>query len=280
MTRWLVTGAGGQLGTHLLRLLGPSAVGLPRASLDLTCAASVTDALSRLRPSVVINAAVYTAVDDAETHSSEAFAVNATAVSTLASACASVGARLIHVSTDYVFDGRATRPYETTDAPNPLTAYGRTKLAGEQAALAAGATVVRTAWVYGGPGRNFVDTMLSLAESRPTVDVVADQVGSPTWVADLAAALVAVPAGAGLVHFVNSGTASWYEFARSIFEFAGHDPARVRPTTSATFPRPAPRPAWSVLSTASWTALGLPEPRPWQDALRDCIAELNPSGAG
>lgn len=272
MTRWLVVGAGGQLGTHLMRLLGPCATGLGRAELDVTVPSSVRAALDSVRPDVVINAAGYTAVDAAEHEEDRAYAVNATAVGTLADACSGVGARLIHVSTDYVFDGNASRPYEVSDEPGPQTCYGRTKLAGERLALAAGATVVRTAWVYGGPGPNFVDTMLGLAATRPSVDVVDDQIGSPTWVRDLAAALIAVPDEAGLVHFANSGTASWYELARAVFSLAGHDPSRVRPVSSEAFVRPARRPPWSVLSTSSWTALGMPTPRPWIDALRECLA--------
>lgn len=264
--RWLITGANGQLGTALTTLLGRSAVPLSRAELDVTCAEAVAAAVAEINPDVVVNAAGWTAVDDAETAEDEAHAANATAVAHLAAAA---GPRLVQLSTDYVFDGTAQRPYEIDDRPAPHTAYGRTKLAGEQAALAAGATVVRTAWLYGGPGRNFVDTMLGLAQSQQTVDVVSDQIGSPTWVGDLAGALISLGPRGGRYHFVNTGRASWFELARATFELAGHDPERVRPVPTSAVPRPAPRPAWSVLSTASWTTTGLATPRPWRDALAD-----------
>jgi dTDP-4-dehydrorhamnose reductase len=273
-----VTGAGGQLGTHALRLLGDSAVGLTSAELDITDAAAVADAIATHRPDVVLNAAAYTAVDAAETDEAAAVAVNADAPRHLAEALARAGGRLIHVSTDYVFAGDADTPYEPDHPVGPKTAYGRTKLAGEvavRAALPDRGDVVRTAWVYGGPSANFVDTMLRLERSRDTVDVVDDQIGCPTYVADLAAALVALgrsPAPAAVRHFVNAGQASWYDLARETFRLAGADPDRVRPVSSAAFARPAPRPAWSVLSTRSWTAAGLPAPRPWQDALAAALA--------
>jgi dTDP-4-dehydrorhamnose reductase len=270
--RWLITGAGGQLGSTLSPLLGSSAVALKRADLDITSASAVRACVEDVRPDVVINAAGWTDVDAAESYQDAAYEVNATAAGHLAAA---VGARLVHISTDYVFDGTADRPYEVSDEPAPRTAYGRTKLAGEQVALATGATVVRTAWVYGGPGPNFVDTMLRLAGTQPTIDVVADQIGSPTWVGDLAAALVSLGSSGlpgGVLHFVNAGQASWFDLAQATFELAGHDPARVRPVPTSAVPRPAPRPAWSVLSTASWTATGLPDPRPWRQALSDCLA--------
>jgi dTDP-4-dehydrorhamnose reductase len=270
--RWLVTGAGGQLGSHLVSLLGESAVGVDHAALDITSLPAVRACVADVRPDVVVNAAGWTGVDAAETSADAAFLVNATAVGHLA---AVAGPRLIQVSTDYVFAGDADRPYSTSDVPAPRTVYGRSKLAGEQAASAAGATVVRTAWVYGGPGPNFVDTMMRLAHSQPAVDVVTDQVGSPTWVRDLAAGLIALGPRGGLFHFVNGGQASWYDLARATFALAGFDPERVRPVPTSAVPRPAPRPSWSVLSTSSWTAAGLPAPRPWQDALESCLRLRN-----
>ena len=277
MTRWLITGARGQLGSRLLDLLGPDAVGVGRAELDVTSAAAVDRLVADVRPDVVVNAAAYTAVDAAESHEDDAFAVNAAGPGHLAAALARHGGRLLHVSTDYVFAGTAGRPYEADDPTGPRTAYGRTKLVGERAVLAAlpSAWVIRTAWMYGGPGANFVDTMLRLAATEPTVDVVADQTGSPTYVADLAAGLVTLGTSAaapGVLHYVNSGTASWFELARAVFRDSGQDPDRVRPTTSARFVRPAARPPWSVLSTASWTARGLPPPRDWRTALRAYLA--------
>jgi dTDP-4-dehydrorhamnose reductase len=280
--RWLVTGAGGQLGQRLqarLAAAGEVFVAVTRAELDIADVAAVGALVDTHRPAVVINAAAYTKVDDAEAHETDADRVNHVGARVLAEAVAGTGGRLVHVSTDYVFAGDAERPYEVDDPIGPRSAYGRTKLAGEQAVLEAlpdRGHIVRSAWVYGGPGPNFVDTMLRLEKERDTVDVVTDQIGSPTSAADLAAALVelgssAVPAG--VLHFVNAGQASWCELARETFRLAGADPSRVRPTDTASFPRPAPRPAWSVLSTTAWTSAGLTAPRAWQAALADVIAE-------
>ena len=277
MTRYLVTGAGGQLGSHLAaQLPGNDVVALTRAELDITSATAVDAAVRSARPDVVLNAAAYTAVDAAETDEDAAYAVNAAGPAVLAAALAEHGGRLIHMSTDYVFDGTADRPYEPTDPTGPRTAYGRTKLAGETAALAALPTscVVRSAWIYGGPGTNFVDTMIKLEQTRDTVDVVADQVGSPTWVGDLATGLVALadsPVTGRVLHYANGGTASWFDLAQAVFSGVGADPQRVRPVTSAEFVRPAPRPAWSVLSTAAWRRCGLPHPRDWRAALAACL---------
>ncbi|MDT4920933.1 MAG: dTDP-4-dehydrorhamnose reductase [Pseudonocardiales bacterium] len=280
VTRWLVTGARGQLGTHLTALLDPSTVvAVGRAELDVTSGAAVDAIVRDVRPDVVVNAAAYTAVDDAESDEAAAALVNADAPGLLASAVARTGGRLIHVSTDYVFAGDAHAPYEPTDETGPRTAYGRTKLAGEQAALAAlpSTVVVRSAWLYGGPGRNFVDTMVSLERSRDTVDVVADQLGSPTWVRDLAGALVALGsapgAEGGVLHYVNTGKASWFELAQEVFRLIGAEAGRIQPATSAAFVRAARRPAWSVLSTRSWTDRGLPAPRGWRTALRECLSD-------
>jgi len=281
VTRWLVTGAGGQLGHHVtaqLRAAGETVTALTRADLDIRQPEDVDAAVASHRPDVVVNAAAYTAVDAAESEEATAFEVNATGPGLLARALAERGGRLVQVSTDYVFDGAASRPYEPGDPTGPRTAYGRTKLAGEEAvgrALPDRSCVVRTAWVYGGPGPNFVDTMRRLESERETVDVVDDQVGSPTWVADLAGALIQlgrVEQPPALLHYVNTGVASWFDLAREVFRGCGADPGRVRPTTTAAMPRPAPRPAWSVLSTVAWTAAGLPAPRPWQDALADALA--------
>jgi dTDP-4-dehydrorhamnose reductase len=278
--RWLVTGAHGQLGTHLVAQLaaagaGDEVIALGRADLDVTDAAAVDAAVRAASPDVVVNAAAYTAVDAAETDEELAFQVNATAVEYLGQAAERVGARLVQVSTDYVFSGLAERPYEPTDPTGPPSAYGRSKLAGERAAQAHGGQVVRTAWVYGGPGANFVDTMLRLAAERPTVDVVSDQIGSPTYVADLAAGLIELGRSGiapRVLHYANAGQASWYDLARAVFAGAGHDPERVRAVDSAQFVRPAPRPSWSVLSSDAWTASGLTAPPSWTDALSRCLA--------
>jgi dTDP-4-dehydrorhamnose reductase len=284
--RALVTGAAGQLGSDLMRALGGSARGLTRADVDVTDGAAVRRAVGDWalatrdlpgRP-VVFNAAAWTNVDLAETEEEAAYAANAAAPAHLALAAESVGARLVHVSTDYVFAGDATEPYDV-DAPTaPRSAYGRTKLAGEQAVLAAspGSYVVRTAWVYGATGGNFVKTMLRLERERDTVSVVDDQRGSPTWSADLARGLVDLArsdAPGGIYHATNTGEATWYDLARAVFQEAGADVERVQPCRTADFPRPAPRPAYSVLSDRAWRAAGLAPLRPWREALHAAFAE-------
>jgi dTDP-4-dehydrorhamnose reductase len=285
VTSLLITGAYGQLGSDLRRRadeLGIPAVGCGSAELDITDKASVSAVLSRFAADhpggVVINAAAYTAVDKAEADVDAAYAVNATGPGLLAAAAAEHGLGLIHVSTDYVFPGDATEPYQVDDPTGPKSVYGASKLAGEQAVLAAlpSAHVVRTAWVYGQTGGNFVKTMCALSAKHPTVSVVDDQVGSPTWSADLAAGLVEL-AGAdvpgGVLHATNGGAVSWFGFTKAIFAEIGADPERVLPTTSAAFVRPAPRPAYSVLATDSWTAAGLTPLRHWRDALSAAFSE-------
>jgi len=289
----LVTGAGGQLGTDLLRVLsavdGLRPVGVSRRELDITDRAAVEAALARVRPDVVLNAAGYTAVDAAESDEDTAHLVNAVAPGFLAAACARSGARLVHVSTDYVFAGEATTPYEVDAPTGPKSAYGRTKLAGEQAvrsALPGASWVVRTAWLYGETGGNFVKTIVRLERSHQTLDVVDDQRGAPTWSRDLAHGLVDLaravtgPAGGpapGLYHGTNAGDTTWYGLARAVFAEIGADPDRVRPTGTDRFPRPAPRPAYSVLSDAAWRAAGLPPLPHWRAALRTAFAEVGPA---
>ncbi len=277
MTRFLVVGAGGMLGNDLAAALtGRDATLTTRAQLDVTDADAVLAAAEG--HDVLINAAAYTRVDDAESHETEAHSINALGAANLARAAAVHGARLVQLSTDYVFDGTATSPYSETEPRNPVSAYGRTKAEGERLALELnpmGTYIVRTAWLYGQHGANFARTMLSLASARDTVDVVDDQVGQPTWTADLAAHIVSLvdsDAPAGIYHGTNSGQASWFDFARAVFELGGHDPARVKPTTSTAFVRPAPRPAYSVLGHEAWAAAGLTPMRNWQDALAAAFA--------
>ena len=284
---WLVTGATGQLGTDLQAVLaGQDVSALGRAQLDLTDEAQVRSVLRGWlagvtgRP-VVLNAAAYTAVDAAEDDEPTAQLVNGAAPGWLAEELAGHPGRpgrLVHVSTDYVFAGTASAPYRTDDEPAPRSAYGRTKLAGEQAVAAAGgdAVVVRTAWVYAAHGRNFVRTMLRLEAERETVTVVDDQTGSPTWSADLARGLVqaALSPAQGVLHATNAGTTTWCGLAREVFALAGADPARVLPTTTEGYPTRAPRPAYSVLDPAGWAAAGLTPLPDWRDSLRACLAEL------
>ena len=256
MTGWLVTGAGGMLGTDLVAALAARSepvTGLDRAELDVTDAAAVTDAIGSARPDVVVNCAAWTAVDDAEVGEEQALVVNGRGAANLAAACARTGARLIQLSTDYVFAGDAGHPYAEDDVPAPRTAYGRTKLAGERAVLAGlpgAAYVVRTAWLYGAHGPSFVRTMIKLEDQRPTVDVVVDQHGQPTWTADVARQIIALVdscAAPGIYHATSGGHTTWFGLAREIFGLLGADQARVRPVLTTAMPRPAPRPPYSVL---------------------------------
>ncbi|GAA1943243.1 dTDP-4-dehydrorhamnose reductase [Agromyces allii] len=268
----LITGAAGMLGRDLqLAFEGRDVTALGRSDLDVTDAAAVLDAVAG--HDIVVNAAAYTKVDDAETHEDEAYAINATGPANLAAAAREHGAKLVTVSTDYVFDGFATEPYAEDRPLDPINAYGRTKAAGEQLALAAhpdGTYVVRTAWLYGEHGPNFASTMLRIAAQRETWTVVDDQVGQPTWTLDLATRIremLDADAPAGIYHGTNSGRTSWFGFARAVLEEAGLDPERIQPTTSAEFVRPAPRPAFSVLGHDAWRAAGLEPMRDWRAAL-------------
>ncbi|WP_426519773.1 dTDP-4-dehydrorhamnose reductase [Diaminobutyricibacter sp. McL0618] len=272
--RYLVTGAGGMLGADLLRALdGRDVTALTRTQLDVTDPAAVREAVRG--HDVVINAAAYTKVDEAETHEDEAYAVNATGPQNLALAASDEGAKLVTLSTDYVFDGRATTPYAENAPRDPINAYGRTKAAGEELAIAAhpdGTYIVRTAWLYGAGGPNFARTMIRLAATNDTVSVVADQLGQPTWTGDLAGQIVAMldaDAPAGIYHGTNSGETTWFGFAQAVFSVAGLNPDRVTPTDSSRFVRPAPRPSFSVLGHTAWNAVGLEPMRDWNEALAE-----------
>jgi dTDP-4-dehydrorhamnose reductase len=281
--RWLVIGGAGMLGRELTGLLdatGAGVISLGHAELDVTDAGAVDTAVQEQRPAVVVNCAGWTAVDAAEAHEPEALRVNGAGAANVARACARTAVPLVQISTDYVFDGRATQPYSEQAAPHPRTAYGRTKLAGERAVrelLPDRGYVVRTAWLYGEHGPNFVRTMIELAARQPSVDVVADQVGQPTWTRDLAGQLIAlVDSGtpAGVYHGTNAGRTSWYGLARQTFALLGADPDRIRPTPSAAVPRPAERPAFSVLGHDGWAAVGLPAMRDWREALAEAFPAL------
>lgn len=303
---WIV-GAGGQLGRALrTAAAAPGRIrSLTSADVDITERDAVGAALANLGAhDVVINCAAHTDVDGAESAPDEAAAVNTDGPGLLAEATAAAGAWLIHLSTDYVFGGAAAggasdteqaaptrtdayEPADTDAGPGPDTVYGRTKLDGERRALTADpqTTVVRTAWVYtGGPDdRDFVGTMRRLEAARDTVDVVDDQVGSPTYVRDLADGLWELVAAGprpqvtgAVLHATNAGRATWYEVARAVFAEVGADPQRVHPCGTEKFPRPAPRPAFSVLGRSSWTGAGLTALRDWSDALHAAIAAASP----
>ena len=280
--RIVITGAGGQLGGYL----GSLAASQGRDVLALTSSQwNITDpaAADRIveRGDVVINCAAYTDVDGAESDEAGAYAVNATGPEHIAQACAAVGAGLIHVSTDYVFGGDLgpePRPYEPSDQTAPQGVYARSKRAGEQAVLAAlpDAVIVRTAWVYtGGTGKDFVAVMRRLAAGDSPVKVVDDQTGSPTYVGDLAQALLQVVddrVPGPILHAANEGAVSRFEQARAVFEECGADPSRVQPVSTAEFPRPAPRPRYTALSSVQSAAAGLRPLRPWRSALVAALA--------
>lgn len=282
----LVTGAGGQLGHDVVAVLhraGIEPLAPARRDLDVTRPETIADCVGAYRPDWIINCAAYTAVDRAESEADIAFAVNRDGAGALAAAAAGAGARLLHVSTDFVFNGRQSRPYTESDAPDPLGVYGRSKLAGEQAVADAlpGAVILRTAWVYGVHGHNFVKTMLRLALQGKPLRVVDDQLGSPTWSADIAAVmlrLVEADAG-GLFHYTSAGHTSWHGFAQAILEqaaLAGFElkTTDVEPIPTAAWPAPAARPAFSVLDTgkiASLLALAIPG---WRDSLANMLEEL------
>jgi dTDP-4-dehydrorhamnose reductase len=281
----VITGAGGQVGSFLTAEAARQrrdVLALTSSQWDITdpqLAGQVVQA-----GDVVINCAAFTNVDAAESNQARAYAINATGPEYIAQACARAGARLVHISTDYVFDGDfgdgAPRPYEPDDETGPLNLYGQTKLAGEQAVLAAlpDAAVVRTAWVYtGGNGKDFVAAMRRLAAGDGTVEMVDDQTGTPTYVADLVSALLEVADGRvhapeGIVHAANAGEATRCAQARAVFEGVGADPERVLPVTSAHNPRPAARPKYSALSGRQSERAGLSPLRPWREALTAALS--------
>ncbi len=278
MTRYLVTGASGMLGTEVVAALAGRAVtAASRADLDITDAVAVDDAVRG--HDVVINCAAWTAVDAAEDHEDEAQLINTVGPLYLARAAHRHGAILVTMSTDYVFDGQGTSPYREDAPRHPVSAYGRTKAQGEEWAIGAhpdGTIVVRTAWLYGAHGPNFAKTMLRLAGERETLTVVDDQVGQPTWAKDLAAKLVELldsGVRSGIFHGTNSGQTTWWGFARAIFSEAGLDPERVHPVDSSAFPQKATRPAYSVLGHDAWSRAGLQPMRNWADALAQASAD-------
>ncbi|MDR4949473.1 dTDP-4-dehydrorhamnose reductase [Neobacillus cucumis] len=277
--RVVVTGAAGQLGKDVLRELtsrNHNAFGADRSQLDITIEADVMSYISEIKPDVILHCAAYTNVDAAETDEETAYQINALGTENLAKAAKQVGAKLLYVSTDYVFDGTASEPYETDQPTSPLGAYGRTKLAGEQLLQKHldRFFIVRTAWVFGIYGNNFVKTMIRLGKERGEVGVVHDQVGSPTYTVDLAKFMVELMETEkyGIYHATNGGVCSWYEFAVEIFKQAGLD-VTVNPLTTDQFPRPAKRPAYSVLSKKKIEEQGLTPLRDWKEALAAYLQE-------
>ncbi len=281
--RALVTGAGGMLGRALVAALrrdGQKVVGLDRAALDITDRAAVGSAVRDIAPTVIFNCAAYTKVDLAETEPDAAFAVNAAGPLRLAEAAAERGAQLVHLSTDYVFDGFHPEPNPEWLPVSPISIYGRSKALGEQwlAARCPNHLIVRTQWLFGAGGPNFVDTILRLASERPVLSVVSDQYGCPTYVPDLADGLLRlVQAGAGgVVHLTNQGRTTWHGLAAYVLRRAG-SPATVRPVSTGDFPRPARRPANGALAANAVRALGLPLLRPWEEAVDAYLLTRAPS---
>ena len=280
----LITGAGGMTGSELARQgleREWDIVALTKADLDVADADKVEGIIGSERPDVIINAAAYTAVDAAETDAETAMAVNAAGPQNIARAARTSGAQLLHISTDYVFDGEATEPYAPEDRPAPINVYGESKLAGEMAIRDACAehVIVRTSWVYSHEGKNFVRTMLRSAEEKKEIKVVNDQYGCPTSSIDLASALLCAANlmmrsyVTGTYHFCNAGSTTWFDFANAIFELQGTSP-QVTPIPSTEFPTAAKRPRWSVLDTTSFQLAFGVEPRPWRNALKDTMERL------
>lgn len=274
----LVLGANGMLGHALMNALGHGrdVVGLDLPAFDISDGAATRARVAAERPSLVVNAAARTDVDGCERDAAGAFAVNAAGAGSAAGACADAGALLVQVSTDYVFDGLKGAPYAEDDPVNPQSVYGKSKLAGEEAVRAAlrDHLIVRTSWLFGAHGKNFVDTILSAASSQPELEVVGDQRGCPTFTADLAAAILKLSATPfrGTVHVANAGVCSWFEYARAILELAGVRGVAVRETTSDRLGRPAPRPPFSALDCARCASLAGAPMRHWREAVGEYIS--------
>jgi dTDP-4-dehydrorhamnose reductase len=276
-----VTGASGQLGNEIIRcdLAHLQIVGLSRSELDITNAEQCLQVIGFIKPDIVIHAAAYTAVDQAESEPDKAWLVNVEGTRNVAKASEAVGASFCYISTDYVFDGMGSKPYIENDVTDPRTVYGNTKLEGERVALANNSKVfvVRTSWVYGEYGNNFVRTMLQFAKSKRELSVVHDQIGSPTYNRDLTSFLIQLVQTDkyGIYHVSNSGSCSWYEFAKAIFEQSGIEGITVAPCTTDQFPRPAPRPAYSVLGHNAMVDAGFVPLRHWREALNDFLSKMN-----
>lgn len=277
--RVLVTGSRGMLGADFIKVLTDrhELIGLDIEELDITDSNQTLKSLGEIKPEVVINCAAFTDVDGCETNIYHAFAVNETGPRNLAKACKELDIPLVHFSTDYVFDGTATVPYKESDTPNPQSIYGKSKLAGEQAIreITHKHYIIRTSWLYGENGSNFVRTMLRLSKEKDEIGVVNDQTGSPTYTGDLAKAvaeLIMTPAY-GTYHITNSGTCTWYEFTLEIFRQAGVNGVKVNPISTEELNRPAPRPRYSVLDNFNWRLQGFKPLRHYKEALTDYLAK-------
>lgn len=273
----VVTGARGMLGTDLVPIFSKKfeCLSLGREDLDITDLQSCISSLKDIRPDIVVNCAAFTKVDLCETEPEMAFRVNAKGPKNLADACRETDTLLVHIGTDYVFDGKSTKPYREGDATGPINIYGNSKLEGERAIKASGVNfmIVRTAWLYGEAGPNFVKTIVDLSHSQKVLKVVDDQIGSPTYTQDLAEGILdlVMQRAQGVVHLTNQGICSWFEFARQILSYSGMDPDRVIPIPSSEFVRPARRPSYSVLDNGRFYSITERRLRHWRDALRDFL---------
>ncbi|OAS20513.1 dTDP-4-dehydrorhamnose reductase [Paenibacillus oryzisoli] len=277
--RIVVTGANGQLGQDIVRLLEAQheVYGLAREQLDITNEGQCLEVIQRLKPEVVIHSAAYTAVDLAESNEEDAFRVNSDGTRNLAIAAEKIWAKFVYISTDYVFDGKATQSYIEGDTTNPQSVYGKSKRAGELHVqdISSKYFIVRTSWVYGMYGKNFVKTMLELSRTRDSIKVVSDQFGSPTYTVDLALFLEELiqTDRYGIYHASNTGFCSWYDFACAIFEERGIT-MKVEPCTTEEFPRPAPRPRYSAMEHKAIRANGFEDLRAWREGLKAFLQEL------
>jgi len=283
--RILITGSNGQLGNEIRVLAGDypdfDFMYTDIEELDITDPLEVETFFIKNLPQVIINCAAYTAVDKAETDESKAYLINATAVANLAKSAASIGALIIHISTDYVFDGKSYLPYVETDKINPLSSYGRTKLAGENAVQlnATKGIILRTSWLYSAFGNNFVKTMMKYGIERDSLNVVFDQIGTPTYARDLAKVILdIIPSainitGMNLFHYSNEGVASWYDFARTVITFSGIR-CEINPILTENYPLPAPRPFYSVLNKSKIKETFKIKIPYWSDSVKDCIQRL------
>lgn len=285
MKKVLITGSGGQLGSELCELQthrkGLELEFTNHEQLDITDVAAVEEWFGNHQPDICINCAAYTAVDKAETEVQQAFAVNSIGARTLAEACKKQGAVLIHISTDYVFDGASNQPYRETDQVNPLGIYGQSKLKGEEQVANSGADaiIIRTSWLYSSFGNNIVKTVLRLAKERPAINFVYDQIGSPTYAHDLAEAILEIISAndlknkTGIYHYCNHGVCSWYDFAKAIVEMKGLD-CHLKPIETHEYPLPAERPAFSVLNNLKIREQFSVEIPYWRDSLKACLNKL------
>ncbi|MGW8459043.1 dTDP-4-dehydrorhamnose reductase [Bacillus atrophaeus] len=277
MTKVLVTGAGGQLGRELCRQLkqaGYEVIALTKSMMNIADHRSVRHSFRHYRPDIVVNTAAFTSVDKCETELEKAYLINGIGAYYTALEAEGIGAAYFHISTDYVFNGKGTSPYKEDDTSEPSTIYGKSKKLGEELIRLAdkGSTIIRTSWVYGSRGHNFVNTMLQLAETKDELRVVNDQIGSPTYTKDLAEAVITLFGHPpGMYHVSNSGMCSWYEFAAAIMEESGLD-TTILPVSTKEYGNLTPRPAYSVLSHQAINERGI-RPRHWRDALRDYLQE-------